>query len=63
MVEVTIYSGFGAPRIKSATVFPSICHEGMGPDAMIRTEEIHKGWTNETLTCLSLWTETQVGRV
>ena len=23
------------PKIKSATVSPSICHEGMGPDAMI----------------------------
>ena len=22
-------------KIKSATVFPSICHEGMGPDAMV----------------------------
>ena len=23
------------PKIKSVTVFPSICHEVMGPDAMI----------------------------
>ena len=35
---VTICSDFGAPKIKSATVFtvsPSICYEVMGPDAMI----------------------------
>ena len=34
----TICSDFGAPKIKSATVStvsPSICHEVMGPDAMI----------------------------
>ena len=35
MAAITIYSDFGAPKIKSATVFPSICHEVMGPDAMI----------------------------
>ena len=38
MAAVTIYSDFGAPKIKSATVStvaPSICHEVMGPDAMI----------------------------
>ena len=36
--EVTIYSDFGALKIKSVTVFtvyPSICQEMMGPDAMI----------------------------
>ena len=35
---VTICSDFGAPKIKSATVStvsPSICHEVMGPDAMV----------------------------
>ena len=35
---VTICSDFGAPKIKSATVFtvsPSICYEVMGSDAMI----------------------------
>ena len=38
MVAITIYSDFGAPKIKSdtvATVSPSISHEVMGPDAMI----------------------------
>ena len=34
------------PKIKFATVSPSICHEVMGPDAMIRTKEMHKGWMN-----------------
>ena len=36
--SVTICSDFGVPKIKSATVStvsPSICHEVMGPDAMI----------------------------
>ena len=36
--SVTIYSDFGPKKIKSLTVFivsPSICHEVMGPDAMI----------------------------
>jgi len=38
MAAVTICSDFGAPKIRSATVStvsPSICHEVMGPDAMI----------------------------
>ena len=38
MAAVPIYSDFGAPKTKSITVFifsPSICHEVMGPDAMI----------------------------
>ena len=38
MALVTICSDFGAPQIKSVTVSivsPSICHEVMGPDAMI----------------------------
>ena len=38
MAAVTIYSDFEAPKIKSvtvSTVSPSICHEVMGPDAMI----------------------------
>ena len=35
MAAVTICSDFGAPKIKSATVSPSICHEVMGPDATI----------------------------
>ena len=38
MVLITIYSDLGAPKIKSLTVSivsPSICHEVMGPDAMI----------------------------
>ena len=38
MAAVTICSDFGAQNIKSATVStvsPSICHEVMGPDAMI----------------------------
>ena len=38
MAEVTICIDFGTPKIKSVTVSivsPSICHEVMGPDAMI----------------------------
>ena len=38
MAEVTICSDFGAKKKKSvtvSTVSPSICHEVMGPDAMI----------------------------
>ena len=35
MAAVTICSDFGAPKIKSATVSPSICHEVMGLDAVI----------------------------
>ena len=38
MAAITICSDFGARKIKSATVStvsPSICHEVMGPDAMI----------------------------
>ena len=38
IAAVTIYSDFGAQKIKSATVptvSPSICHEVIGPDAMI----------------------------
>ena len=38
MAAVTIHSDFGAQEKKSVTAsifFPSICHEVMGPDAMI----------------------------
>ena len=38
MAAVTIFSDFGAPKIKSLTVSivsPSICHEVMGLDAVI----------------------------
>ena len=38
MAAVTICSDFGAPKIKPLTVsivFPSVCHEVVGPDAMI----------------------------
>ena len=38
MVAVTICSDFGAPKLKGltvSTVSPSICHEVMGPVAMI----------------------------
>ena len=35
MAAVTICSDFGAPKIKSDTVSPSISHEVMGPDALI----------------------------
>ena len=37
MAVVTIYSDFGAPKVKFVTVSivsPSICHEVMGQDAM-----------------------------
>ena len=38
MAAVTICSDFGTPNIKSVTVSivsPSVCHEVIGPDAMI----------------------------
>ena len=38
IATITICSDFGTPKIKSVTVSivsPSICHEVMGPDAMI----------------------------
>ena len=38
MAAITICSDFGAPQNKvshCSTVFPSICHEVMGPDVMI----------------------------
>ena len=38
MAAITICSDFGAQKIKFdivSTVSPSICHEGMGPGAMI----------------------------
>ena len=35
MAAITICSDFGAPKIKSDTVSPSISHEVMGLDAMI----------------------------
>ena len=38
MAAITICSDFGAQKVKSATVSivsPSICHEVMGPDAMV----------------------------
>ena len=41
MAAVTIYSDFGAPKIKSvivSIVSASICYEVMGPDAMILVE-------------------------
>ena len=35
MAAVTIAVILEPPKIKSVTVSPSICHEVMGPDAMI----------------------------
>ena len=35
MAAVTIYTDFGAQKLKSDTVSPSISHEVMGPEAMI----------------------------
>ena len=35
MASVTICSDFGAQENKVSIVFPCICHEVMGPDAMI----------------------------
>ena len=35
LISWLICSNFGAQKIKSIIVSPSICHEGMGPDAMI----------------------------
>ena len=38
MASVTVHSNFGAQENKVITVFivsPSVCHEVMGPDAMI----------------------------
>ena len=35
MAAVTICNDFGALKIKSVTIYPSICHEVMGQDSMI----------------------------
>ena len=35
IAAVTIYSNYGASKNKVSTVSLSICHEVMGPDAMI----------------------------
>ena len=38
MTVATVHSDFGAKEVKSLTIYivsPSICHEVMGPDAMI----------------------------
>ena len=35
MAAITICSDFGAPKIKSVTVSPSICHEVMGKAKLI----------------------------
>ena len=35
MAAVTICSDFGAQKSKVCHCFPSICHEVLGPDAMI----------------------------
>ena len=37
MAAITIFSDFGAPKKAAtvSTVYPSICNEVMGPDAMI----------------------------
>ena len=35
MAAVTIYSDFGAQKNSLPLFSPSICHEVMGPDAMI----------------------------
>ena len=42
MAAVTIHSDFGAPKIKPDTVSivsPSICHEVMGPDAILQLKK------------------------
>ena len=38
MAAVTVSSDFGDPKVKpvtASTFYPSICHEVLGPDAMI----------------------------
>ena len=35
VAAVTIFSDYGAPKIKSLTFSPTICHEMMGPEAII----------------------------
>ena len=45
MAAAAIYSDFGAQEIKSvtvSTVSPSMCHEVMGPDAMILVFQSYK---------------------
>ena len=41
MAAVTFLSDFGAPKssVTVSIVFPSICHEVMGPDVMILGKE------------------------
>ena len=44
MVAITIYSDFGAQKIKSDTVSPSTSHEVMGQDATVRTGHGTMDW-------------------
>ena len=51
MAAVTIYSGFGAKKMKSVTVSiasPSIWHEVMGPDAMILVHSVYQAVGSST---------------
>ena len=57
MAAVTICSDFGAPKDKKSdtvsTVSPSICHEVMGPDAMIFIFTFTQNFIfNKTLYCV-----------
>ena len=57
MAAITICSDFGAPKIKSATVAtvsPSICHEVMGPDAMILVFSIYWATLSKSLIQFSV---------
>ena len=57
MVAVIIYSDLGPKKIKSiiiSIVSPSICHEVMGPDAMILVFECWK-WKWGSLSCVWLF--------
>ena len=51
MAAVTIYSVFGAKKMKSVTVSiasPSIWHEVMGPDAMILVHSVYQAVGSST---------------
>ena len=48
------------PKIKSATVSPSICHEVMGPDAMILVFWMLSFKPTFSLSSLSLWSKSSI---
>ena len=59
MAAVTIYSNFGAPKVKFVTVSvvsPSICHKVMGLDTMILVLAVSSDFQNHLISLSRNWT-------